>query len=107
MEETLHEQKRRLASTSSRVADFSVGYTATWSMLARTVSPCRTPARVRAPASFSGCWKHAALCIHTPPESVFCVKRTIQAQSLTHCSRERSEERRVGKEGRSRWSPYH
>src|SRR3712207_8867606 len=29
------------------------------------------------------------------------------ASSLCLCSRERSEERRVGKECRSRWSPYH
>src|SRR5256886_4260769 len=28
-------------------------------------------------------------------------------QNLGHCIRQRSEERRVGKECRSRWSPYH
>ena len=27
--------------------------------------------------------------------------------TLTHCHNVRSEERRVGKECRSRWSPYH
>ena len=26
---------------------------------------------------------------------------------VRHASKNRSEERRVGKEGRSRWSPYH
>ena len=32
-----------------------------------------------------------------------CVQKILQAQS----SKNRSEERRVGKECRSRWSPYH
>src|SRR3712207_7069631 len=31
----------------------------------------------------------------------------IQTRVGLHCSRTRSEERRVGKECRSRWSPYH
>src|SRR5215467_7106553 len=32
---------------------------------------------------------------------------TVTIQVLTQARRERSEERRVGKECRSRWSPYH
>src|SRR5256885_8128533 len=31
----------------------------------------------------------------------------VLAWDATHLGRGRSEERRVGKEGRSRWSPYH
>ena len=34
-------------------------------------------------------------------------KRTALDKALTHISVSRSEERRVGKECRSRWSPYH
>src|ERR1051326_8752544 len=37
-----------------------------------------------------------------------CIRwRSHEAHSLPCCSNDRSEERRVGKEWRSRWSPYH
>ena len=39
---------------------------------------------------------------------ILCASSTEDAvSSLTNKSRSRSEERRVGKECRSRWSPYH
>ena len=34
-------------------------------------------------------------------------KRTLDSDTMISESQERSEERRVGKECRSRWSPYH
>src|SRR3712207_6876182 len=47
----------------------------------------------------------------TPPSST-TVQRTrpttnMEQETTTSISEERSEERRVGKECRSRWSPYH
>ena len=33
--------------------------------------------------------------------------KELQAQSVEQLQAQRSEERRVGKECRSRWSPYH
>src|SRR5579859_8292123 len=48
--------------------------------------------------------------------SSFCVQPDIEAErkkrdeieaGKSYCSRRRSEERRVGKECRSRWPPYH
>src|SRR3712207_7643013 len=36
-----------------------------------------------------------------------CARRTIRLQLLALHHHNRSEERRVGKECRSRWSPYH
>ena len=39
------------------------------------------------------------------PENQFYVKRTLDW--IADVNKDRSEERRVGKECRSRWSPYH
>ena len=44
-----------------------------------------------------------AICALDYPE----MAAAIVGQYLTDYSQERSEERRVGKECRSRWSPYH
>src|SRR2546426_11195382 len=33
--------------------------------------------------------------------------RRVESPARSHATQPRSEERRVGKEGRSRWSPYH
>ena len=38
---------------------------------------------------------------------VFPPKTTTAAEKVNEAVRDRSEERRVGKECRSRWSPYH
>src|SRR2546429_2920136 len=50
-----------------------------------------TPAGLAACRALAGCWTHAERQIQIPPVGNFA----------------RSEERRVGKECRSRWSPYH
>src|SRR5260370_3107498 len=46
-----------------------------------------------------------------PPRELFATKRCVEVSTKEIAERagvtERSEERRVGKEGRSRWSPYH
>src|SRR3712207_8045942 len=44
----------------------------------------------------------------TPPLSLYVAMRTKgDPEALAAAARRRSEERRVGKECRSRWSPYH
>src|SRR5580700_1901693 len=43
----------------------------------------------------------------TDPAAVADVLRAHQPRAIVHFAAERSEERRVGKECRSRWSPYH
>ena len=47
--------------------------------------------------------------IHLQPIEIEAVKQVAQAQGIIYeeLIRGRSEERRVGKECRSRWSPYH
>ena len=42
-----------------------------------------------------------------PPTEVFDVLDKLDEMAENCSARERSEERRVGKECRSRWSPYH
>src|SRR3712207_7115731 len=45
---------------------------------------------------------------YTEDEEVFVpISSTKSSRSVSTCSATRSEERRVGKECRSRWSPYH
>ena len=39
--------------------------------------------------------------------SASCIMRSIQFEVTIEAEKDRSEERRVGKECRSRWSPYH
>ena len=39
--------------------------------------------------------------------NIFIKAAKMRGESLDHCLSSRSEERRVGKECRSRWSPYH
>src|SRR3989442_11903696 len=41
------------------------------------------------------------------PESIACSARRTPSRIVSHTSAARSEERRVGEEGRSRGSPYH
>mgnify|MGYP002527070423 CR=1 FL=1 len=40
-------------------------------------------------------------------ETFSVTQQTIRSDINNFCDQERSEERRVGKECRSRWSPYH
>src|SRR3712207_8629125 len=47
----------------------------------------------------------ALLCTPVAPQCLFCPFNSMCEAFLT--GRQRSEERRVGKECRSRWSPYH
>src|ERR1044071_4516081 len=42
-------------------------------------------------------------CEGCPP----CASKRLTLPVAWRCTKRRSEERRVGKEGRSRWSPYH
>src|SRR2546422_10522131 len=55
-----------------------------------------------------GCWPSASL---EPAEALAglqaCLLALVRGALEQDHSRERSEERRVGKECRSRWSPYH
>ena len=52
-----------------------------------------------------------AQALHSPPERVLFTSGGTEANNLSIFGladrRSRSEERRVGKECRSRWSPYH
>src|SRR5258708_22647088 len=42
-----------------------------------------------------------------PPRHAYLPRRSIEGAHVRHRRGARSEERRVGKECRSRWSPYH
>src|ERR1039458_10472704 len=44
---------------------------------------------------------------HTPFQIAFTSGTTSEPRGIVHTHRNRSEERRVGKECRSRWSPHH
>ena len=50
---------------------------------------------------------HANLCGYAKAVLEQVEQSGIRALVLTNCCDARSEERRVGKECRSRWSPYH
>src|SRR2546422_11731627 len=45
------------------------------------------------------CWEHRA--------ATFMILGDVCTRNCAYCAVARSEERRVGKECRSRWSPYH
>ena len=77
---------------------------------------------IRTTVFFKGCplrcaWCHNPECISPQPEELFYPEKCIGcgkcregcfAGARVPCGRRiRSEERRVGKECRSRWSPYH
>src|SRR5258708_38868711 len=71
--------------------------------LAQTATPAPAGVAAHGAASipdFSRVWNHPALPWFEPPASG-------PARSRTGRVDHRSEERRVGKECRSRWSPYH
>src|SRR3712207_9151778 len=51
------------------------------------------------------CARKSAFVWYVPAKG--WVPITVQLTSSATCSKKRSEERRVGKECRSRWSPYH
>ena len=44
---------------------------------------------------------------HAPDDDMTDISYILEKEDLTEKDYERSEERRVGKECRSRWSPYH
>src|SRR5256885_12849999 len=56
-------------------------------------------------------WSQTELQLHstarTAAISAISLRRPVPSQSCCFWCLERSEERRVGKECRSRWSPYH
>src|SRR3712207_6210453 len=54
----------------------------------------------------AGRWKNLMLLLIILPFFTSCLMRTVAWQTILS-DNARSEERRVGKECRSRWSPYH
>src|SRR2546426_10269836 len=72
--------------------------------------PQADPADAVAAAKMSSGWKRSATSI--PPMILshpndHDIRSFSSSSALTVSAAARSEERRVGKEGRSRWSPYH
>ena len=84
-----------------------MGYIRRFLILVAVLSPlsAQAPASREAPhgATFAGltrAWRQPAV---TPPD----LSNSNRLESLVRAGNIRSEERRVGKECRSRWSPYH
>src|SRR2546430_16257556 len=89
-----------LMTLAAMVASPALGQTA-----APAVAPAKTGAQSAASIpDFSGVWRHGSLPWLIPPASG---PGPVTNRSRRKDNGQRSEERRVGKECRSRWSPYH
>src|SRR5690606_40120088 len=73
------------------------------------ISLSRASSRRCTKASTSACWHclHPAARSPSPPTLISDASSAIPTGTPSTTSVPRSEERRVGKECRSRWSPYH
>src|SRR5450432_4827750 len=83
--------------TDEQIAQPLVGVATTWNEAA----PCNIALGRQAQAAKKG----VAAAGGTPRE--FTTITVTDGMAMGHAGMKRSEERRVGKEGRSRWSPYH
>ena len=68
-----------------------------------------TPPVLEAGATATASLSDKSIALRTAPSDAFDVEETVggRAAANMHAETTRSEERRVGKECRSRWSPYH